>query len=117
MRILRVIRSGSSYQVIAEGLRSQQVHKRLLRTQVLKRLAGTSAQETDFAGDPELYALGIEARRIQLGYSFDPFFAVSTSRIDPLPHQLEVVYGVLLKKLQIRFLLAEEMDPKSWTAP
>lgn len=108
VRILRVTRSGSSYQVTAEGLRSQRVHKRLLPAQALERLAGAGAQEANFAGDPELYALGIEARRIQLGHTFDPFFAVSTSRIDPLPHQLEAVYGVLLKKPQIRFLLADD---------
>jgi SNF2 family DNA or RNA helicase len=39
---------------------------------------------------------------------FDPYFGLSISRVDPLPHQLEAVYDYLLKLPSIRFLLADD---------
>jgi superfamily II DNA or RNA helicase len=47
------------------------------------------------------YALGI-------AYEFDPYFGLSISRVDPLPHQLEAVYDYLLKLARVRFLLADD---------
>src|SRR5690242_14898813 len=38
------------------------------------------------------FFLLIEAARIRLAYSFDPFFAVSMSGVQALPHQLQAVY-------------------------
>ena len=40
--------------------------------------------------------------------STNPFFGLSISRVDPLPHQLEAVYENLLKLPTIRFLLADD---------
>ncbi len=105
VRILRVTPVGGRFAVVAEGLLSRQTHHRLLAE---AEVATLLPEERPFAGDGEGLALGLEARRIQLGYLFDPFFAVSASRIDPLPHQLEAVYGVLLKKPRVRFLLADD---------
>ncbi|GMA17321.1 DEAD/DEAH box helicase [Deinococcus metallilatus] len=109
VRVIRVERAGTRHKVTAEGLSTHRIHQRMLNGADIAALMHLVAdQRTDFAGDPELFALGVEARRIQLGYTFDPFFAVSASRIDPLPHQLEAVYGVLLKRPRIRFLLADD---------
>src|SRR6185295_1344520 len=41
-------------------------------------------------------------------WEYDPLFALSTARIDPLPHQLEAVYEYFLKLPRIRFLLADD---------
>src|SRR5207244_2090051 len=41
-------------------------------------------------------------------YEFDPYFGLSISRVDPLPHQLEAVYDYLLKSARVRFLLADD---------
>ena len=109
VRIIRIEPLGGRHKVTAAGLTSQRLHQRMLdgtAMDVLLQLVAST--KTDFQGNPELFALGVEARRIQLGYTFDPFFAVSASRIDPLPHQLEAVYGVLLKRPRIRFLLADD---------
>ena len=38
----------------------------------------------------------------------DPYFGLSVSRVDPLPHQLEAVYDHLLKLVGVRFLLADD---------
>lgn len=37
-------------------------------------------------GDSALFRLVNEARRIEVGSLFDPFLAVSTSAVQPLPH-------------------------------
>ena len=55
-----------------------------------------------------LFRLGIEAQRLGLAYEYDPFFSLSIARVDPLPHQLEAVYGYFLKLPRIRFLLADD---------
>jgi len=39
---------------------------------------------------------------------FDPMLAVATSDVEPLPHQLKAVYGELLPKTPLRFLLADD---------
>jgi hypothetical protein len=41
-----------------------------------------------FAGDGELFRLASEAQRIRLAYLFDPYLALSTSLIEPLPQQI-----------------------------
>ncbi len=52
-----------------------------------------------------------EAHRIRLAHLFDPLLAVHTSLIDPLPHQITAVYGDMLSRQPLRFLLAD--DPGS----
>jgi hypothetical protein len=50
-----------------------------------------------------------EAQRIRLAHLFDPLLAVHTSLVDPLPHQITAVYGEMLTRQPLRFLLAAEM--------
>ncbi|MEM3059154.1 MAG: helicase-related protein [Methanomassiliicoccales archaeon] len=50
----------------------------------------------------------IESSRIRLAYCYDPYFAVSLSGIQSLPHQIEAVYGKLLPQARLRFLLADD---------
>ena len=61
-----------------------------------------------FAANPKDAALALEAKRLRYAFMFDPLLAMSTSKVDPLPHQIEAVYGYLLKKPRIRFLLAHD---------
>jgi SNF2 family DNA or RNA helicase len=58
--------------------------------------------------DGGLFRLVSEARRISLAYLFDPFLAVQTSNLDPLPHQVDVVYDKMLPRQPLRFLLADD---------
>ena len=46
-----------------------------------------------FEGDAGLLRLVTEANRIKLAHYFDPYLAIHTSLIDPLPHQISAVYG------------------------
>ncbi len=64
-----------------------------------------------FDGDAALFRLVSEAQRVRLAYLFDPLLAVHTSLVDPLPHQITAVYGELLPRQPLRFLLAD--DPGS----
>ncbi len=61
-----------------------------------------------FSADPALFRLVAEAKRIRLAHLFDPYLAVGTSQIMPLPHQIEAVYGELLMRQPMRFLLADD---------
>jgi superfamily II DNA or RNA helicase len=49
-----------------------------------------------------------EANRIRMAYHFDPYLAVHTSLIDPLPHQITAVYSEMLTRQPLRFLLADD---------
>jgi superfamily II DNA or RNA helicase len=61
-----------------------------------------------FDADGGLLRLVSEAQRIRLAYLFDPFLAVHTSLIEPLPHQITAVYGTMLPRQPLRFLLADD---------
>lgn len=61
-----------------------------------------------FDADGAIFRLASEARRIQLAHLFNPLLAVHTSLIDPLPHQIEAVYGEMLPRQPLRFLLADD---------
>ena len=54
------------------------------------------------------FKLVAEAQRIQLAGLFDPMLAVATSDVRPLPHQIRAVYGELLPRTPLRFLLADD---------
>jgi len=58
--------------------------------------------------NPLDFFLLMETTRIRLAYSFDPFFAVSMSGIQALPHQLQAVYERMLPQARLRFLLADD---------
>ncbi|MCC6178180.1 MAG: DUF3883 domain-containing protein [Chloroflexi bacterium] len=61
-----------------------------------------------FDGDGALFRLVSEAHRIRLAHLFDPLLAVHTSLVDPLPHQITAVYGSMLPRQPLRFLLADD---------
>ena len=73
-------------------------------------LAGLTVQEPGFHydGDGQLLRLGLQAYALGIAWEFDPYFGLSISRVDPLPHQLEAVYDYLLRAPRVRFLLADE---------
>jgi superfamily II DNA or RNA helicase len=54
------------------------------------------------------FKLVAEAQRITLAGLFDPMLAVATSDVRPLPHQIRAVYGELLPRTPLRFLLADD---------
>ncbi|MGW9550872.1 helicase-related protein [Citricoccus zhacaiensis] len=54
------------------------------------------------------FKLAAEAQRIQRAGLYDPMLAVATSEVTPLPHQIRAVYGEMLPRRPLRFLLADD---------
>jgi len=75
-----------------------------------RELASLTIQETicSYDGDGQLLRVGLQAYALGIAYEFDPYFGLSISRVDPLPHQLEAIYDYLLKLARVRFLLADD---------
>lgn len=71
----------------------------------------TTGQPWSFDGDGAMLRLVSEAHRIRLAHLFDPLLAVHTSLVEPLPHQITAVYGEMIPRQPLRFLLAD--DPGS----
>ena len=67
-----------------------------------------SASQWTFDADPSELKLVSEAYRINLAHLFDPYLAVRTSAIDPLPHQISAVYQNMLPKMPLRYVLADD---------
>jgi len=67
-----------------------------------------ASSATSFLESSEDFFLNVEASRIRLAYEFDPILAVTTSQIDPLPHQIEGVYDYALQSPKVRFMIADD---------
>lgn len=61
-----------------------------------------------FDADGAMLRLVTEANRIKLAHHFDPYLAIHTSLVQPLPHQITAVYGEMLPRHPLRFLLADD---------
>ena len=89
------------------GTQSERFRNVTLTAQDIETLTILDTQST-FDGDGQLLRLGLQAYALGIAYEFDPYFGLSISRVDPLPHQLAAVYDHLLKASRIRFLLADD---------
>ena len=108
MRVETVRANGpASWVVGLVGTQSERFRKVTLTADDLARLTILDAQHS-FDGDGRLLRLGLQAYALGIAYEFDPYFGLSISRVDPLPHQLEAVYDYLLKLARVRFLLADD---------
>jgi len=103
---LVVVPIGDSLKLIGKGLNTSRVYEPILNSEQIAALE-TSAESCAFNGDAQRFRLRIEALRLGLAFEYDPYFALSIARVDPLPHQLEAVYDYFLKLARIRFLLAD----------
>ena len=89
------------------GMHTERFRKVSLTAEDIKKLTILDAA-FDYGGDGQLLRLGIQAYSLGIAYEFDPYFGLSISRVDPLPHQLEAIYDYLLKVARVRFLLADD---------
>ncbi len=108
MRVESVRANGlNAWEAGLVGLHTERFRRVTLTPQDLAGLAFLDAAPT-FRGDGALLRLGLQAYALGIAHEFDPYFGLSISRVDPLPHQLEAVYDYLLKAPRIRFLLADD---------
>lgn len=61
-----------------------------------------------FSAEPLQVFLALEARRYRYASLYDPLLAMNISKVDPLPHQIEAVYGYILHQPRVRFLIADD---------
>lgn len=99
---------GGKTLVVGIGVRSRRQIKRPLSPDELAGLTVVRGVSFTFDGEPETFLVGVEAHRIRIAHQFDPLFAVNSSVVDVLPHQVEAVYRYLLPMPRIRFLLADD---------
>jgi superfamily II DNA or RNA helicase len=85
-----------------------QVGDRLLTASQAADVDVATGSRWTFDAAGAAFKLASEARRIQLAHLFDPYSAVGSSTIQPLPHQIEAVYQRLLPLMPLKFLLADD---------
>jgi superfamily II DNA or RNA helicase len=108
MRVLTVTAiNAETWELGLVGIQTQVFRSVPLSLSELQRLK-IAASSCTYDGDCELLRLGLQAYSLGIAYEFDPYFGLSISRVDPLPHQLEAVYDYLLKLARVRFLLADD---------
>ncbi len=108
VEISKVTAFGTKSLVEGVGVTSRRLIKRPLGADDLARLTKIRGSSFSYDGNSRAFLLGVEAHRIKTAYQFDPLFAVNSSAVDVLPHQVEAVYRYLLPLPRIRFLLADD---------
>ncbi len=108
MRVETVRSSGPGAWVA--GLVGRQTERFRRVTLTADDVSKLTIADTTFSynGDGRQLRLGLQAYALGIAWEFDPYFGLSISRVDPLPHQLEAVYEHLLKLPSVRFLLADD---------
>jgi len=108
MRVETVRDNGNGTWVLGlVGTQSERFRKLTLSAEDLATLTILDAAFS-YDADGRLLRLGLQAYALGIAWEFDPYFGLSISRVDPLPHQLEAVYDYLLKSGRVRFLLADD---------
>ena len=98
---------GEYVQLVGSTVRSRVHIDSLLTRNEVSELQGGKLS-LDFKAKARHVFLSLEARRYRYAALYDSLFAVSASKVDPLPHQIEAVYGHVLKLPRIRFLIADD---------
>ncbi|MEM4279231.1 MAG: DEAD/DEAH box helicase, partial [Archaeoglobaceae archaeon] len=93
--------------IVGYTINSKQFVDRILKKEDLERVK-ILKPGLDFSANSENAFYFLEAIRFRNASLFDPLLAVNVSKIDPLPFQIEAVYGYILKQPRIRFLLADD---------
>ena len=96
VRVETVQANGSSaWRAGLVGLQSEKFYRVNLTAEHIATLA-INDPVLSYNGDGRLLRIGLQAYALGIAYEFDPYFGLSVSRVDPLPHQLEAVYEYLL---------------------
>jgi len=107
VEIKKVENSGEYVNIVGATTISNQHVDQLLRVEELSQIS-IVVVETDFTSEPLKIFLGLETKRYRFASLYDPLLAMNASKVDPLPHQIEAVYGYVLKLPRIRFLIADD---------
>ncbi|MBO9604396.1 MAG: DEAD/DEAH box helicase [Paenibacillaceae bacterium] len=97
----------AALEITFKNARGQLANQLLYREDEDKLGACDNSLPRRFDADANLLRLVSEAYRIGLAPIFDPYLAVHTSAIEPLPHQISAVYRKMLSRLPLRYVLAD----------
>jgi len=98
----------AALEITYKDARGQLANRLLYRDEVDQLSVGEGSLPWSFDADANLLRLASEAYRIDLAHIFDPYLAVHTSSIEPLPHQISAVYQEMLPRLPLRYILADD---------
>ncbi|MCD6083664.1 DUF3883 domain-containing protein [Candidatus Aerophobetes bacterium] len=107
VRIDKVDEIGEYVHIIGSTIHSKKHINQLLKKDDVDKLEFLE-NVVDFSVPSEDSFFVIEATRFKYASLFDPLLAMNISKIDPLPFQIEAVYGYVLKQPHIRFLIADD---------
>ncbi|AEH51465.1 helicase-related protein [Pseudothermotoga thermarum] len=107
VKIEKVDIIGDHVRIVGSTLYTKRHIDQLLRKRDIEKLQIVN-QMIDFSSSAQDVFLFVEAIRFKYASLFDPFLAMNVSKIDPLPFQIEAVYGYALKQPRIRFLIADD---------
>ncbi|MEM3762032.1 MAG: helicase-related protein [Archaeoglobaceae archaeon] len=107
VRVEKVEPIGDRIRIVGYTINSKQFVDRILKKEDLERVK-ILKPGLDFSANSENAFYFLEAIRFRNASLFDPLLAVNVSKIDPLPFQIEAVYGYILKQPGIRFLLTDD---------
>jgi SNF2 family DNA or RNA helicase len=110
VRVVDLVWHGSSAVTLTftDELTGKADQELLYREDEARLVVQAAGRAWSMDADGNLFRLVSEAKRISLAFLFDPFLAVQTSNLDPLPHQIEAVYEKMLPRQPLRFLLADD---------
>jgi superfamily II DNA or RNA helicase len=108
VEVKKIREVGSYLQVIGVMVHSGTHVDRLVPKAEFTKKAKTKTLALDFSAPGDEIFLSLEAFRYRLASIYDSLLAMNVSKIDPLPFQIDAVYGKILKLPRIRFLLADD---------
>lgn len=107
IELIRVMQKGDRIQIVGVLQPSHEYKDVMITQQELDQCSIVTDPQL-FTADATQLRLAMEAYRSRNASTYDPLFSVSISKIHPLPHQIEAVYGHILSKPTIRFLIGDD---------
>jgi superfamily II DNA or RNA helicase len=98
---------GEYVRIVGATVNSRTHIDQMLSKSELEQVKGGEIK-AQFTANPRHFFLALETHRYRFASLYDPLLAMNTSKVDPLPHQIEAVYGYILKLPRIRFLIADD---------
>lgn len=107
VEIKKITQIDERINIVGATIHSNQHIDQILSKEEMEKLVGEEIV-LDFSAPASEVFLSLEALRYRYASLFDPFLAMNTSKIDPLPFQLDAVYLHALKLPRIRFMIADD---------
>ena len=107
VKVEKIEEIGNYIRIVGSTIHSKHYVNQIIKREEVNKLKIIESP-LDFSSNPEHAFFVIEATRFKYASLFDPLLAMNVSKIDPLPFQIEAVYGYVLKQPHIRFLIADD---------